>query len=199
MFIVVGQEIYDDSPFTKKYIRIMNEDVNTTYVVILICFLVGNGCLFIVLWTWLRIRVTDRMKQLKNKIQKGSQNDKHKEYQSSNLANMEIASENLGLRRNSMTDISLLSQKTLNNTASGTSLQEDFMFSGDMVNDSPTKVTVKRRTTAYFMADIVDKATFLESSVNLKDSKVDNKKKKKKVVNEIDELEDAMLLLFSQS
>ena len=28
MFIVVGQEIYDDSPFTKKIHKIMDEDVS---------------------------------------------------------------------------------------------------------------------------------------------------------------------------
>ena len=78
MFVVVGQEIYDDSPFTKKIYKIMDEDVSHHYIFILIIFLVGNGCLFCVLWTWLRIRVTDRMKDLKNKIQAGDQNDKHK-------------------------------------------------------------------------------------------------------------------------
>ena len=111
MFVVVGQEIYDDSPFTKKIHKIMGEDVSRYYVLILIIFLIGNGCLFCILWNWLRIRVTDRIKQLKKKIQSGDQNDKNK-YNYSSLRSSSNSSGIDGLlRRNSMDLRSALTQQ----------------------------------------------------------------------------------------
>lgn len=84
MFVVVGQETYDESPFTHSILKTMDADVAWYYVVIVLIFLAGNGCLFVVLWTWLRIRVTDRMLFLKNKIQANvNDNDKIKHSYSS--------------------------------------------------------------------------------------------------------------------
>ena len=78
MFLVVGIEIYDDSPFTKEIEILMDQDVGLRYILICIIFLLGNFCLFCILSTWLRIRVTDRMRDLKNKITASGSNEKHK-------------------------------------------------------------------------------------------------------------------------
>ena len=67
--VVVGQEVYKDSPFTKEIERIIEEDVSQFYYFIFISFIVGNSFLFCVLWTWLRMRVTDRMNLLTMKLQ----------------------------------------------------------------------------------------------------------------------------------
>ena len=62
---------------------------------------------------------------------------------------------------------------------------------------------VKRRSTAYYMATMVDKVTQMNSTVKSRGGKINSKKgsknKNKIVTNEIDELDDAMDLLFSQS
>ena len=64
MFVVVGQEVYDDSPFVSDIRQTMRNDVDWYYLFILIIFLIVKFCLFLVLWTWLRIRVTQRMNEL---------------------------------------------------------------------------------------------------------------------------------------
>ena len=69
MFVVVGQEIYDDSPFTLEIENIMNSDVNTYYGFIVMIFFVVKFFLFVVLWSWLRIRVTERMVDLTMKLE----------------------------------------------------------------------------------------------------------------------------------
>jgi len=58
MMVVVGQEVYSDSPFTKEIERIMTEDVIQYYGIIVIIFVVVKLFLFCVLWTWLREQVT---------------------------------------------------------------------------------------------------------------------------------------------
>ena len=62
---------------------------------------------------------------------------------------------------------------------------------------------VKRRSTAYYMATMVDKVTQMNSTVKNRGKKVNSKKgsksKSKIVTHELDELDDAMDLLFSQS
>ena len=62
---------------------------------------------------------------------------------------------------------------------------------------------VKRRSTAYYMASMVDKVTQMNSTVKTRSGSINSKKgsknKNKIVTNEIDELDDAMDLLFSQS
>ena len=86
MFVVVGQETYDESPFTHFILKTMDADVAWYYVVIVLIFLAGNGCLFVVLWTWLRIRVTDRMLFLKNKIQANVNDDEKIKHSYSSLS-----------------------------------------------------------------------------------------------------------------
>ena len=66
--VVVGQEVYEDSPFTLAIQTIMKEDVDHYYEMICIIFIVVNIFLFCVLWTWLRLRVTDRIKLLTTKL-----------------------------------------------------------------------------------------------------------------------------------
>ena len=68
MMVVVGQEVYEDSPFTLAIQTIMKEDVDHYYEMICIIFIVVNIFLFCVLWTWLRLRVTDRIKLLTTKL-----------------------------------------------------------------------------------------------------------------------------------
>ena len=68
MMVVVGQEVYEDSPFTLAIHNIMKEDVDHYYEMICIIFIVVNIFLFCVLWTWLRLRVTDRIKLLTTKL-----------------------------------------------------------------------------------------------------------------------------------
>ena len=60
---------------------------------------------------------------------------------------------------------------------------------------------VKRRSTAYYMASMVDRVTQMKSTVKSRSGKIKSKNgsKSKMVTNEIDELDDAMDLLFSQS
>ena len=53
--------MYDDSPFTKEIKQIMDDDVNRYYGFIVLIFFVVKFFLFVVLWSWLRIRVTERM------------------------------------------------------------------------------------------------------------------------------------------
>ena len=62
--VVIGQEVYADSPFTKHIEQIMDDDVMSYYAFIVIIFLVIKLFLFIVLWSWLKIRVTQRMMDL---------------------------------------------------------------------------------------------------------------------------------------
>ena len=68
LFVVVGQEVYDDSPFTKEIESIMDSDVNQYYMFIILIFFVVKCILFLVLWSWLRIRVTERMMKLTSKL-----------------------------------------------------------------------------------------------------------------------------------
>lgn len=68
MFVVVGQEVYDDSPFTKEIESIMDSDVNQYYMFIVLIFFIVKCILFLVLWSWLRIRVTERMMNLTRKL-----------------------------------------------------------------------------------------------------------------------------------
>ena len=68
MMVVVGQEIYSDSPFTKEIERIMTEDVMQYYWIIVIIFVVVKLFLFGVLWGWLKHQVTERMNRLTAKL-----------------------------------------------------------------------------------------------------------------------------------
>ena len=83
MMVVVGQEVYEDSPYTRDIYRIMEGDVDQYYLMICAVFIVVNIILFCVLWTWLRLRVTDRINLLTNKLQSNDQNEKQG-YQSNN-------------------------------------------------------------------------------------------------------------------
>lgn len=77
MMVVVGQEVYGDSPFTKEIERIMSDDVNQYYQFIVLIFCVVKLFLFCVLWNWLRVKVTARMNSLTFHLQTNEQNDKH--------------------------------------------------------------------------------------------------------------------------
>ena len=68
MFLVIGQEQYEDSPFTKEILKIVNDDVKKYYGYIVLIFFVVKFFLFVVLWSWLRIRVTERMIALTKKL-----------------------------------------------------------------------------------------------------------------------------------
>ena len=68
MMVVVGQEVYSDSPFTKEIERIMTEDVMQYYGIIVIIFVVVKLFLFCVLWTWLKRSVTKRMNDLTTRL-----------------------------------------------------------------------------------------------------------------------------------
>lgn len=68
MFVVIGQEVYMDSPFTREIRQIMDDDVNQYYGFIVLIFFVVKFFLFMVLWSWLRFRVTERMIALTNKL-----------------------------------------------------------------------------------------------------------------------------------
>lgn len=81
MLVVVGQEVYESSPFTLKINRIMRDDVSEYYLTIFIIFFVGKLLLFCVLWNWLRVRVTDRMIALTRKLQTSDQSDAQSNYQ----------------------------------------------------------------------------------------------------------------------
>lgn len=72
MFVVVGQETYDYSPFVHNIDQILTDDVDAYYGYILIIFFSGNACNFMILWTWLRVHVTERLFQLQIKITAGS-------------------------------------------------------------------------------------------------------------------------------
>ena len=76
MFVVVGQEVYDDSPFTREIEYIMDGDVKSYYGFIVLIFIVVKICLFSVLWSWLRIRVTERMIKLTKKLKTTDQQEK---------------------------------------------------------------------------------------------------------------------------
>ena len=80
MFVVVGQEIYDDSPFTLEIENIITSDVNTYYLFIVLIFFSGNLILFVVLWSWLRIRVTERMVDLTMKLETNDQSEKRTQH-----------------------------------------------------------------------------------------------------------------------
>lgn len=54
----------------------MKDDVNQYYGFIILIFLVVKIILFLVLWSWLRIRVTERMIDLTNKLKTNEQSDK---------------------------------------------------------------------------------------------------------------------------
>ena len=77
MMVVVGQEVYEDSPFTKEIERIMSEDVNQYYQFIVLIFCVVKLFLFFVLWNWLKIKVTDAMTDLTFHLQTNEQSDKN--------------------------------------------------------------------------------------------------------------------------
>lgn len=81
MLVVVGQEVYESSPFTKEIKRIMSDDVSEYYLTIVLIFFVGKLILFCVLWNWLRVRVTDRMIALTRKLQTSDQSDAQSNYQ----------------------------------------------------------------------------------------------------------------------
>lgn len=75
MLVVVGQEIYDDSPFTREIESIMGSDVNRYYLFIVLIFFIVKCVLFLVLWSWLRIRVTERIINLTKKLKNNDQNE----------------------------------------------------------------------------------------------------------------------------
>ena len=77
MFLVIGQEQYQDSPFTKEILKIVNDDVKKYYGYIVLIFFVVKFFLFVVLWSWLRIRVTERMIALTKKLKTNDQSEKH--------------------------------------------------------------------------------------------------------------------------
>ncbi len=75
MMFVVGQEIYNHSPFTKEIAQIMTDDVNEYYLIIILIFVIVKLFLFCVLWSWLRMRVTDRMIYLTKKLKTSDQDN----------------------------------------------------------------------------------------------------------------------------
>ena len=93
LVVVVGQEIYDQSPFTKEIAQIMADDVNEYYLIIILIFAIVKMSLFCVLWSWLRMRVTDRMIYLTKKLKTSDQADNRNNYQPKKLTKFDSNNE----------------------------------------------------------------------------------------------------------
>ena len=67
-----------------------------------------------------------------------------------------------------------------------------------MLSNITSQKLIKRRSTAYYVANFVDKATFNETSIRVKGKKKKAGGKQNLVTNEIDELADSLDLLFGE-
>ncbi len=63
----------------------MADDVNEYYLIIIMIFVIVKLSLFCVLWSWLRMRVTDRMIYLTKKLKTSDQADNKHNYQPKKL------------------------------------------------------------------------------------------------------------------
>ena len=69
MVVIVGQEGYDDSPFTQAITEMVTEDITVYYRLIFIIFVIVKLFLFCILSSWLRIKVTSRLEELTNTLE----------------------------------------------------------------------------------------------------------------------------------
>ena len=185
MMVVVGQEIYDHSPFTREIALIMNNDVDEYYLYIILIFCLVKLALFCVLWSWLRMRVTDRMIDLTRKLKTSDSSDKHS-YQHKKLTKFDS-----GSTYNKRNSFSVNQSGVDPHKNSNVSLNQTDATYANVDTDLMSSQTGRRFTSnksVKGMGRMLDAFTGYQAG----------RRRDGGTINEIDELEDATDLLFGE-
>ena len=184
MFVIVAQREYKQSEFTYEISKTIEADVLKYYGNIVLIFVVVKLLTFFTLWNWLKSRVTNRMIELTKKINNNEQIDDRGNrraeealYRSDSIADKDAGT---ALRA------TVRGKKLKPITSDGST-----DTSRSRIGSLRSRLSIKGEK----IADAVDRMVFDEKN---QATSLDSARSKSKVVNEIDELNDAMFALFRE-